>query len=117
MDRPNIVTPDDDERDEQINSRPQRSRQPSTRLTYTQQSQQVCPNDEEWKSMEASFNILSTEIDKDNIDEYNIKSANMIARMMTEINANISRKGVQFVCQFGKIMRINPVSNILWKRD
>ena len=52
--------------------------------------------------MEASFNIISNEIDKEKIDEYNQKSANMIARMIAELNANVSRKGVQFVRQFGK---------------
>ena len=52
--------------------------------------------------METSFNILTNEIDKKNVDEYNVKSANMIARMIAEINANVSRKGVQFVRQFGK---------------
>ena len=45
---------------------------------------------------------LSTEIDKKNVDEYNAKSANMIARMITEINANVSRKGIQFVRRFGE---------------
>ena len=75
------MTPDGDERDEDGNNRPQRSCGPPIWLTY---SQQTYPNDEEWKRMETSFNILTNEIDKKNVDEYNERSANMIARMIAE---------------------------------
>ena len=53
-------------------------------------------------ALEASHNIITSEVNPENIDEYSGERAIMIAKVMVDIHHNVSRKGITFVEQFGK---------------
>ena len=71
-------------------------------MTYNQSDITKCPEDEKWKQLEVSFNIMSDTVEEQNIEVYSKEVAPMIATMMVEINGNISQKGVRFARQFGE---------------
>ena len=63
---------------------------------------QQCKGDEEWNPLEMMHNITHSDTPSENMEEYNTNWANIIARVMVDINENIQRKGINFTKQFGE---------------
>ena len=51
------------------------------------------PNNKKWNTLKISHNIISTDVNATNIDEYSQNRADIIARVMVDIHNNISQKG------------------------
>ena len=67
----------------------------------TNVGEQKCGDNEEWNKLEMTHNITHSDVPAKNMEEYNANRANIIARVMADINKNIQRKGINFTKQFG----------------
>ena len=66
----------------------------------TNANEQECGDDEEWKILEMMHNITHSNVPHDNMEEYSAERANIIVRVMVDINENIQWKGIKFTKQF-----------------